>query len=207
MDVSVSILSANDKIGMVRLLNDSSCDYIHIDVMDGNFVSNCMFSLSELENINRVSTKKLDVHLMVSNPDVYIKCVGNLDMVEYITIHCEIDKDIMSILKLIKSYGKKCGLSIKPNTSIYEVVPYLDVIDMILIMSVEPGRGGQKFINGTLNRIKLASEIAKDKVIAVDGGINDSNASLVKDNGASLVVSGSFVVNALNYDDKINSLR
>ena len=210
MKVSVSILGLNDRKKAISLLNNTNCDYIHIDVMDGSFVPNKQFTTGEINNLEIISKKKFDVHLMVDNPREYIE---NLDIsnIEYIIVHSEIDKDINELLDLIKSYNVKCGLSIKPNTDISILTPYLNKLDLILVMSVEPGFSGQEFISNSLDRVSKLKQIIKnnnlDIVMAIDGGINGSNASLVKKSGIDMVVSGSYVTNSLDYQDKINDLR
>ena len=210
MKVSVSILGLNDRKKAISLLNNTNCDYIHIDVMDGSFVPNKQFTTEEIINLEIISKKKFDVHLMVDNPRKYIE---NLDIsnIEYIIVHSEIDKDINELLDLIKSYNIKCGLSIKPNTDISILTPYLNKLDLILVMSVEPGFSGQEFISNSLDKVSKLKQIIKnnnlDIVMAIDGGINGSNASLVKKSGIDMVVSGSYVTNSLDYQDKINDLR
>lgn len=183
MKVSVSILGLNDRKKAISLLNNTNCDYIHIDVMDGSFVPNKQFTTEEINNLEIISKKKFDVHLMVDNPREYIE---NLDIsnIEYIIVHSEIAKDINELLDLIKSYNVKCGLSIKPNTDISILTPYLNKLDLILVMSVEPGFSGQEFISNSLDKVSKLKQIIKnnnlDIVMAIDGGINGSNASLVK---------------------------
>lgn len=210
MKVSVSILGLNDRKKAISLLNNTNCDYIHIDVMDGSFVPNKQFTTEEINNLEIISKKKFDVHLMVDNPREYIE---NLDIsnIEYIIVHSEIAKDINELLDLIKSYNVKCGLSIKPNTDISILTPYLNKLDLILVMSVEPGFSGQEFISNSIDKVSKLKQIIKnnnlDIVMAIDGGINGSNASLVKKSGIDMVVSGSYVTNSLDYQDKINDLR
>lgn len=210
MKVSVSILGLNDRKKAISLLNNTNCDYIHIDVMDGSFVPNKQFTTEEINNLEIISKKKFDVHLMVDNPREYIE---NLDIsnIEYIIVHSEIAKDINELLDLVKSYNIKCGLSIKPNTDISILTPYLNKLDLILVMSVEPGFSGQEFISNSLDKVSKLKQIIKnnnlDIVMAIDGGINGSNASLVKKSGIDMVVSGSYVTNSLDYQDKINDLR
>ena len=160
MKVSVSILGLNDRKKAISLLNNTNCDYIHIDVMDGSFVPNKQFTTEEINNLEIISKKKFDVHLMVDNPREYIE---NLDIsnIEYIIVHSEIDKDINELLDLIKSYNIKCGLSIKPNTDISILTPYLNKLDLILVMSVEPGFSGQEFISNSLDKVSKLKQIIK----------------------------------------------
>lgn len=207
MEISVSILSARNKLDAIKLLNDSNCDYIHIDVMDGKFVSNKIFMMNDISNFNKMSTKKLDVHLMVSDPNSYIDYLGKLDMVEFITIHYEIDRDISFILNKIKGYGKKCGLAINPETDVDVLSSYAYILDMVLVMSVCPGMGGQKFIDSTYDKIYKIRSRYKDICISVDGGVNDSNYLSIKDSGASMIVVGSYVTGSDSYNKRIDSLK
>ena len=150
MKVSASFLSSKNPAEDLRKLDNTDVDYIHVDIMDGKFVPNKTMPFSEMKNIYKYTTKRLDVHLMVEDPKKYIPLYAELNT-EYITFHVEIDEDIMECLELIKKYSIKAGLSIKPNTKVSELVPYLPYIDMILIMSVEPGAGGQSFIEDSEN--------------------------------------------------------
>lgn len=205
MKLSVSILNAKDKIQMIKLLNKTDISYIHLDVMDGRFVSQKSLSLEEVKELSKVSEKKLDIHLMVEDPLEYIENIKELHNIEYITIHLEISKDIKNILSKIKSYGYKCGLSIKPNTNIKEILPYLEYLDLVLLMTVEPGLGGQPYISSSSARLKELKKITNNNIkIEVDGGIN--NVTIKEVSEASLVVVGSYITTSDNPIDKINSL-
>ena len=197
MKVSASFLSSKNPARDLVKLNDTDVDYIHVDIMDGKFVSNKTMPFSEMKNIYKYTSKRLDVHLMVDDPRKYIPLYAELNT-EYITFHVEIDEDIMSLLELIKSYSIKAGLSIKPNTKISELIPYLPYIDMILVMSVEPGAGGQTFIEESESRIKEIRQLLNSynipAVISVDGGINNntiSNSYIYKNNELSLKIGSS----------------
>ena len=208
MKVSASFLSSKNPALDLTKLNDTDVDYIHVDIMDGKFVSNKTMPFSEMRNIYKYTSKRLDVHLMVENPKDYIPLYAELNT-EYITIHVEIDEDIMEILELIKSYSIKAGISIKPNTNISELVPYLPYIDMILIMSVEPGAGGQKFIAGTEDRINEVRSLLDSynipAVINVDGGVNGDSVSMCR--RADIVTAGSYITNGNDFQEKVSSLR
>jgi len=208
MKVSTSILSCNNRLEAVNKLNNTSNDYLHIDVMDGKFVSNKQFTISEINNLSNISNTKADIHLMVNNPKKYIKKI-NSSNVEYITFHLEVKKNIDKIINLVKKKGHKVGLSIKPNTDIELLKPYIDKIDMVLVMSVEPGQGGQKFIDSTIERIKAINKMIKDKdiIIEVDGGINDSNIEKLKEENVDIVVVGSFITNNENYEEQIKKIK
>lgn len=206
MELSVSILNSNNKEETIKLLNNTDIKYFHIDVMDGKFVPNKSLPYEEVISLSKISNKKLDVHLMVEDPISYIEKIKDIDNIEYITIHLEIDKDIKYILSKIKEYGFKCGLSIKPNTNIELLLPYLDYIDLILIMTVEPGLGGQLFIENSPNRINKIKELIEDKdiLLEVDGGINDKTISKVKD--VDLSVVGSYITKNDDPISKVNNL-
>lgn len=203
--ISTSILSSNNRELCIKELNNTNTDYIHIDIMDGVFVSNKQFTIKEVINLSKVSNKPLDVHLMVNNPIKYIKRIINLDNIEFITFHLEINKNIDKIIAYIKKHNKKCGIAIKPNTNITEIIKYLDNIDLILLMSVEPGYGGQEFIPNTINRINELKKLT-NKEIEVDGGINNININNIKDI-INIAVVGSYITNSNDYNKTINELK
>lgn len=206
MRLSVSILNSKDKINMIKTLNNTKISYIHIDVMDGLFVSQKSLPSDEIIKLSPFSSKPLDIHLMVENPMYYIERIKELPNIDNITIHLEINKDIKNILNKIKEYGFKGSLAIKPNTDINLLVPYLDIIDRILIMTVEPGLGGQPFLENSPNRIKEIKKLIKDKNIEleVDGGINNETINKVKDVDISVV--GSYITTSDNPVQRINDL-
>lgn len=206
MRLSVSILNSKDKINMIKTLNNTKISYIHIDVMDGLFVSQKSLPSDEIIKLSPFSSKSLDIHLMVENPMYYIERIKELPNIDNITIHLEINKDIKNILNKIKEYDFKRSLAIKPNTDINLLVPYLDIIDRILIMTVEPGLGGQPFLENSPNRIKEIKKLIKDKNIEleVDGGINNQTINKVKDVDISVV--GSYITTSDNPDQRINDL-
>lgn len=207
MKVSVSYLSSKNIPTDLRKLNVTDLDYIHVDVMDGRFVRNKTLSFSEVKEIHRFTNKRLDVHLMVKKPIKFIPKYATLNT-EYITIHVEAKK-IDKALDLIEEYGIKKGISIKPNTPLEELVPYLDKIDLILVMSVEPGKGGQDFIEDTIDRIKELKKLLKEHkskaLISVDGGINEETKKKLK--GVDILVSGSYVISSDDYQEAILKLK
>ena len=203
--ISPSILAAKDRIDSIKKLNKTSAEYIHIDVMDGKFVPNTQMPTSEILELEKYSNIPLDIHLMVENPIEYIEKLKNKN-IEYITIHIEIDKDINKLINIIKSYGYKVGISIKPNTSPLELLPYLNQIDLILIMSVEPGFGGQKFMPHSLEKAKIIKEFKQDITLEIDGGINNTNINEVK-KYIDIAVVGSYITNKDDYNKAINTLK
>ncbi len=205
MKISTSILSAKDRIEAVHKLNDTNTDYIHIDVMDGKFVPNYQMPINEILEYEKKSEKKLDIHLMVENPEKYIKQLDNKN-IEYITIHYEIKKDLDKLINLIKNKGYKTCISIKPNTSEEEIYPYLNKVDMILIMSVEPGLGGQAFMESTIEKAKNIKKRKPKMTIEMDGGIKDTNIHKIK-KYVDIAVVGSYITNQDNYKRAINILK
>lgn len=206
--VSVTFLSSTDVVRDLKLLDMTDTDYVHVDVMDGKFVPNKTMPFSEIKNIGKYTSKRLDIHLMVEDPSKYIPLYASLNA-EYITFHVEVDEDIEESLKMIRNYSIKAGLAIKPETKISELVPYLPYLDLVLVMSVEPGAGGQKFIEGAEDKINELRELLdtyhSQAVINVDGGINDVTCK--KCYNADIVASGSYVVRSDNFQEKISSLR
>lgn len=206
MKVSVSVLKEYDRlIKAIEKVNESEADFLHVDVMDGDFVNNKKFPLEVVKDVKLISTKPLDVHLMVKSHDL-IKKYANL-MPEYLTFHVEVINDFR-LINYVKSLGIKVGLAINPETDIKHLLPYLDDIDLVLFMSVTPGEGGQTFKEEVIDKIKEFKKIAPSNlIINVDGGVNDKTISLCKYAGCDMVVSGSYVTNSANYDEKIKSLR
>lgn len=206
MKVSVSVLKEYDRlINAVKKVNDSSADYIHIDVMDGIFVDNKKFPLEVVKDVKSISKKPLDVHMMVESEQL-IKDYASTLLPYYITFHVEILKN-SSIIDYIKNLGVKVGIAINPETDYKKLIPYLNIIDLVLIMSVKPGEGGQKFIQKVLEKVKEIRKINSDIEISIDGGINDCTIKLAKEAGCTMAVSGSYVTNSDNYNEKIKSLK
>lgn len=203
--VSVSFFNSSDIEDDLINLCGTDTDYIHVDVGDGKFIERKFNPVRELMDLNGVLNKRLDVHFMVDDPEEYINQYSELNC-EYITIHCELKKDILNLLDLIKSYGIKSGLAISPGTDLSFLEPFLDDIDMILVMSVVPGKGGQKFIYSSVDRVKEIKKMIGNRniVISIDGGINSETCKLVD---TDMVVSGSFVLESSDINKSISSLR
>ena len=207
MKVAVSILSEKDNYKeSIEKINKTDADYLHLDVMDGSFTESSSFSLNESKEIKELCNKKIDVHIMSTNLRKIISEYININPYN-ITFHIE-NNDIEKYIDLIKEKNIKVGLAINPDTDLSTIYPYLDKIDMILLMSVIPGRGGQSFILDTKDKIvMLKNYIDKNQLsvlIEVDGGINDKTISLVKD--ADVAVVGSYIVKSDNYIERVNSL-
>ena len=204
-EVSTSFLKEGSYSNYIEMLNNSNTDYIHFDVMDGKFVENKNLSIKELEKYLKMSKKKNDVHLMVKNPKEYIKTLSIYN-ISYLTIHKEIE-NYKEMIKLIKSYGIKPGLAINPETNIEDVFEDLKNVSLVLLMSVHPGKSGQKFIEKTTNKISvLKEEIIKKNLnvkISIDGGIKEEVLEKIKD--VDIVVSASYILNDLNNINKIKN--
>ena len=205
MKIATSILNAKDRKESIIKLNNTNTDYIHIDVMDNIFVPNYQLPIEEVNELISFTKKKFDIHLMVENPLPYIKEL-NSQNIDSITFHIEINKDINELIKIIKEKNIKVGLAIKPNTEINTLDNYLDKVDKILVMSVEPGFGGQKFIENTPSRIKEIKNKNNSILIEVDGGINNETIKDIKDI-ADIAVVGSYITNKEDYNEAINSLK
>ena len=208
MKISTSILSSDNRILAVEKLNRTHTSYIHVDVMDGDFVSDKQFYyIGEIKSINTISKYPLDIHLMVNDPAFYLNQLHEMN-IEFVTFHVEIGnkKSNDKIIEQIHGLGYKVGLAIKPNTDVGVLEEYLDEIDMILIMSVEPGKGGQEFIYSTVDKIKQIKKLIgeNDILIEVDGGINNETIDMVRD--VDIVVSGSFIISSDNYYQAVDSL-
>ncbi|MBR2828760.1 MAG: ribulose-phosphate 3-epimerase [Bacilli bacterium] len=208
MKVSASFLSSKNVVEDLKKLNETDVDYIHVDIMDGKFVSNKTMPFSEMKHIYQYTSKRLDVHLMVENPSKYIPLYAELNT-EFISFHVEVEEDIMKNIELIKKYSIRCGLAIHPDTKIRNLIPYLPYIDEVIVMSVVPGKGGQAFLIESVDRIQELRDLINsyhfNVLINVDGGVKDTTKDLC--NGADILTSGSYIINSSNFQEKITSLR
>lgn len=206
MKISASFLSIKDSIKEnIKKLDNLNIDYLHLDIMDGKFVLNKTWNLEEIKDLIKDHTKPLDIHLMVNDVYNYIDRFAKLNP-EFITFHYEAVTDPYLVVDYIKSYNIKAGISINPETDVSVIDDILDYVDLVLIMSVTPGKGGQKFINSTIDKIKYLKQRKKcyKYVIEVDGGINDKN---IKDLNCDIAVIGSFITNSNNYENQLNKLK
>lgn len=201
MKIAVSILNVKDDVSKIEQVEKSSADYIHLDIMDGEFVSNKV-------DMNYNYNKSLDIHFMVYDVMTYIDKYKHLNP-EYITFHYEAVNNHIEIIDYIKSLGIKVGLSISPDTSVDEIIPYLKFVDLVLVMSVVPGKGGQTFIPNSIDKINYLYDLREknsyDYKIEVDGGINKDTLKFV--NKVDIAVIGSYITNSLNYEEIIKEIK
>ncbi len=212
MKVAVSFISSDyDLETTICKIDESNADYIHVDMMDGIFVENNNFSVSDLKKIFKNTNKKLDVHMMACSPNKYVKEFSKMDNIEYLTLHTESHRRPIDVINMIKHTNMKVGLAINPETKVSHIIPLLSILDQVLVMSVKPGKGGQKFMDSILYKIETLKDLREQNgfhyIISVDGGINEETAKLVKDAGADMVVSGSYVCKSEDYNGRIESVR
>lgn len=210
--IAPSILSA-DFARLAEEIKDveqGGADWIHVDVMDGHFVPNITIGSLVVEAIRPVTKLPLDVHLMIENPDQYIEDFAKAGA-DYITVHVEACRHLHRTIQQIKSFGVKAGVVLNPATPVDTIQHIIDDIDLVLIMSVNPGFGGQKFISEALLKIRQVKQMANERnlslEIEVDGGVNSENAKMCIDAGASVLVAGSAVYNTSNRRAAISSLK
>ncbi len=209
MKVSASFLSCEKIIPAIKKLNMTDVDYIHVDFIDNNFVKGKKIPFHKLKKISKISSKRLDIHLMTDKLEKYIKKFSMLNC-EYITFHIEVLENIEKYINMIHSYGIKCGLAINPDTDFDKIKPYIEMIDLILVMSVTPGYGGQQFIPTTEDKLKKIRKYITDNklkvIVNVDGGINNTTINKVN-KYVDMVVSGSYITNSNDFQENINNLR
>ena len=207
--ISPSILSADfaNLERDIKLVENNGADWIHVDVMDGHFVPNITIGVPVVASIRKVTKLPLDVHLMIENPEKYIEAFAKAGA-DILTFHYECGSDIKSTIDLIKSFGVKAGLSINPNTSPEVNLPYLNDLDLVLVMTVEPGFGGQKFMQDCAKKIPVIKANAPENlIIQVDGGINAETARICTSYGANSLVAGSYIYKSNDVKVAIDSLR
>lgn len=212
MLVSPSILNTNflNLQEEIKMLNESSADFIHMDIMDGTFVPNISFGFETTKAVHRISKKPLDVHLMIVNPDKYVTQVRDCGA-EYMTVHAEACTHLYHVVQKIKQAGMKAGVALNPATPVALLEDIIYDLDLALVMSVNPGFGGQVFIANTLAKVsrmkKLINESGSHALIEVDGGINAHTGSQLSNLGVDILVAGNYVFNAPDPRQAIQALK
>ncbi len=207
--ISPSILSADfaNLERDIKLVEEAGADWLHIDVMDGHFVPNITIGVPVVKSIKKVTKLPLDVHLMIENPEKYIEAFAHAGA-DILTFHYEAVKDVPAIVDLIKSFGIKAGMSIKPKTSPDDVLNFLNILDLLLVMTVEPGFGGQSFMEDCAEKIPVIKRHAPENlIIQVDGGINAQTAKICTKYGANSLVAGNYIYKSDDIKNAVQSLR
>lgn len=198
--LSPSILAADfNNLGRdVKLADEAGCDYVHFDVMDGLFVPSISFGMPVLQAVRKITDKVMDVHLMIQNPERYIADFARFGA-DIITVHIEATENLGNVIQMIRAQGLKASVAIKPSTPVEKLAPYLEQLDMVLVMTVQPGFGGQKYLEHCTEKVREVRALADEKKISlnieVDGGINFDNVEDVIKAGANVIVAGSTVFN------------
>ena len=212
MKIAPSILASDfSRLGEeVAELEKSGADYVHLDVMDGIFVKNITFGPAVIKAIRPYTKLPFDAHLMITEPRRYIEEFAKSGA-DLITIHVEAEKNVLETINLIKSFKKKVGLSIKPQTSVNEILKYLEIIDLALVMTVEPGFGGQKFMPEMMEKVRILKKEIQAKnlstLIQVDGGINEKTVKIAAESGADICVAGTSIFESADKKSAIARLK
>ena len=212
MKVAVSFISSDcDLETTIKKIDESTADYIHVDMMDGQFVENSNFTTQDIKKMFKGCQKKLDVHMMCCSPNKYVRDFAKIPNVEYLTLHYESHRRPIDVINMIRHTNMKVGIAINPETKVSHIVPLLNHIDQVLVMSVKPGKGGQKFMEEVLYKIETLKDLRDENgyhyIINVDGGVNKDTIQMVKDAGADMVVSGSYICKSEDYNERIETLR
>jgi ribulose-phosphate 3-epimerase len=210
--IAPSILSADfsNLEREIRKITEAGAGFVHVDVMDGHFVPNLTIGMPVVKAIKPKSQIPLDVHLMIDNPEVYVEQFVKAGS-DYLTIHVEATQHVETTLKMIRDLGAKPGITARPGTALEQMKPFLHLVDLVLVMTVEPGFGGQAFMESQLEKVKKLKSIREEQklnfLIEVDGGVNPDTAKLCWAAGADVLVAGSAVFKTQNYKENIEALK
>lgn len=206
--ISPSILAADiSRLAQeTQRMRTAGAEMLHVDIMDGHFVPNLSFGLPVLNSLDKTCDLPMDVHLMITHPHHYIQRFVQAGA-DIITIHEECDSDTEQCIRMIHDHGAKAGICIKPKTPVSVLEPYLPLVDMVLIMTVEPGFGGQSFMQDMMDKVRKIRQAYPHLDIEIDGGINDTTAKIARDAGANVLVTGSFLFGAKDVSDAMTALR
>jgi ribulose-phosphate 3-epimerase len=194
----------------IKAVQKAGADILHLDVMDGHFVPNLTFGMPIIKQIKEMATIPLDVHLMVSNPADYLELLGKWK-IDYVSFHQEAENHLHRQVHVLKNFGVKAGIALNPATPIETILPVLSDLDFVLLMSVNPGFGGQSFLPLVYDKVKklkvFAADVNPNLQIEVDGGVNNENTHELQKNGVDILVAGSYIFKSDNYSQQISSLR
>ena len=212
MKVGVSFINSDYSLEeTIKRIDESDADYIHVDMMDGKFVETENFTIQDIKKMFKDCKKKLDVHLMVCSPNKYVRELAKIKNIEYLIIHYESHRRPIDVINMIRHTNMKTGIAINPETKVSHIVPLLNHIDEVLVMSVKPGKGGQQFMEDVLYKVETLKELREANnyhyIINIDGGINGETVKLAKEAGVDMVVSGSYVCKSEDYNERIKVLR
>ena len=212
MKVGVSFINSDYSLEeTIKKIDESDADYIHVDMMDGKFVETENFTIQDIKKMFKNVNKKLDVHLMVCSPNKYVRELAKVKNIEYLIIHYESHRRPIDVINMIRHTHMKTGIAINPETKVSHIVPLLNHIDEVLVMSVKPGKGGQQFMEDVLYKVETLKELREANnyhyIINIDGGINGETVKLAREAGVDMVVSGSYVCKSEDYNERIKILR
>ena len=212
MKVGVSFINSDYSLEeTIKKIDESDADYIHVDMMDGKFVETENFTIQDIKKMFKNVNKKLDVHLMVCSPNKYVRELAKVKNIEYLIIHYESHRRPIDVINMIRHTNMKVGIAINPETKVSHIVPMLNHIDEVLVMSVKPGKGGQKFMEDVLYKVETLKELRDANnyhyIISIDGGMNGDTVKMAKDAGVDMVISGSYVCKSEDYNERIKILR